>query len=222
MLSWPSVSMMSTAMSRSLLSYSRAWCPQKTRSLPLARTTRTLANAPQRSQWKGTTRSSAGGVVVSVWVIWVITRSLPHGPAAADRPPAQRQDGPLDSRSVPPDPGLAGGGASGVPLGLLVDRVAGTSLVRGRFVSVVLIVRSPAPLPVVGPCSDRSHATPNTRAVGSYTVALALPGDFVTDPQHQFFRAPACRRGRGRTDVPGGTAEAYPPGWACAGTAAAP
>src|SRR5688572_33180928 len=62
--------MMWTAMSRSLLSYSRAWCPQKTRSLPLARTTRTLASAPQRSQWKGTTRSSAGGVVVSVWVIW--------------------------------------------------------------------------------------------------------------------------------------------------------
>src|SRR5215211_5034846 len=62
--------MMSTAMSRSLVSYSRAWCPQKTRSLPLASTTRTLASAPQRSQWKGTTRSSAGGVVVSVWVIW--------------------------------------------------------------------------------------------------------------------------------------------------------
>src|SRR3954467_9452143 len=60
--------MMSAAMSRSLLSYSRAWCPQKTRSLPLASTTRTLANAPQRSQWNGTTRSSVVGVV-SVWVI---------------------------------------------------------------------------------------------------------------------------------------------------------
>src|SRR5205807_9485115 len=88
-------------------SYSRAWWPQKTRSLPLASTTRTLARAPQRSQWKGTTRSSVGGVVVSVWVIWVITRSLPHGPATADRPPAQRQDGPSDSRSGPPLPGLA-------------------------------------------------------------------------------------------------------------------
>src|SRR3954451_5083910 len=66
----PSVSMMSTAMSRNLPSYSRAWWPQKTRSLPLASTTRTLANAPQRSQWDGTTRSSVGGVVVSVWVIW--------------------------------------------------------------------------------------------------------------------------------------------------------
>src|SRR4051812_50197935 len=113
--------MMSTAMSRSLLSYSRAWCPQKTRSLPVARTTRTLANAPQRSQWKGTTKSSAGGVVVSVWVIWVITRSLPHGPAAADRPPAQRQDGPPDSRSAQLALGLAevgeagtGGGRGGV------------------------------------------------------------------------------------------------------------
>src|SRR3954470_9416030 len=113
MLSWPSVSMMSTAMSRSLLSYSRAWCPQKTRSLPLARTTRTLANAPQRSQWKGTTRSSAGGVVVSVWVIWVITRSLPHGPAAADRPPAQRQDVPLCSRPVRSDAELAEDGEGG-------------------------------------------------------------------------------------------------------------
>src|SRR3712207_786931 len=105
--------MMSTAMSRSLPSYSRAWCPQKTRSLPLARTTRTLASAPQRSQWKGTTRSSAGGVVVSVWVIWVITRSLPHGPAAADRPPAQRQDVPLCSRSVRSDGGLAEDGEAG-------------------------------------------------------------------------------------------------------------
>src|SRR5436305_6095379 len=102
--------MMSTAMSRSLSSYSRAWCPQKTRSLPLAITTRTLARAPQRSQWKGTTSSSVGGVVVSVWVIWVITRSLPHGPALADRPPAQRQDGPRDSRSSPLHRGLAGGG----------------------------------------------------------------------------------------------------------------
>src|SRR4028119_845084 len=105
--------MMSTAMSRSLPSYSRAWCPQKTRSLPLARTTRTLASAPQRSQWKGTTRSSAGGVVVSVWVIWVITRSLPHGPATADRPPAQRQDVPLCSRSDRSDIGLAENGEAG-------------------------------------------------------------------------------------------------------------
>src|SRR5947209_13868085 len=62
--------MMSAAMSRNLDSYSRAWWPQKTRSLPLASTTRTLARAPQRSQWKGTTRSSVGGVVVSVGVIW--------------------------------------------------------------------------------------------------------------------------------------------------------
>src|SRR3954451_3871657 len=96
-------------MSRDLLSYSRAWWPQKTRSLPLASTTRTLARAPQRSQWKGTTRSSVGGVVVSVWVIWVITRSLPHGPAAADRPLAQRQDGPRDSRSGHSTPRLAVG-----------------------------------------------------------------------------------------------------------------
>src|SRR3954453_18015745 len=199
--SWPSVSMMSTAMSRSLLSYSRAWGPQKTRSLPLARTTRTLANAPQRSQWKGTTRSSAGGVVVSVWVIWVITRSLPHGPAAADRPPAQRQDGPRDSRSVPPNPGLAGRSASRVPLGLVVERVAGTSLVRCRSVSVVLVVRSPAPLPAVGPCSDRSHATPLTRGDAAYTAALALPGDFVTDPQQSSSAAPACRGDRPRTGV---------------------
>src|SRR5215210_2330800 len=109
----PSVSMMSTAMSRNLLSYSRAWCPQNTRSLPLASTTRTLARAPQRSQWKGTTRTSVGGVVVSVWVIWLITRSLPHGPAFADRPPAQRQDGPPDSRSTPVVTGLAVDGESG-------------------------------------------------------------------------------------------------------------
>src|ERR671927_321370 len=80
--------MMSTAMSRSLPSYSRAWCPR-------------------------TTRSSAGGVVVSVWVIWVITRSLPHGPAAADRPPAQRQDVPLCSRPARSDAGLAEGGEAG-------------------------------------------------------------------------------------------------------------
>src|SRR3954449_3842413 len=59
----PSVSMKSTAMSRNLSSYSRAWWPQNTRSLPLASTTRTLANAPQRSQWNGTTRSSVVGVV---------------------------------------------------------------------------------------------------------------------------------------------------------------
>src|SRR3712207_1332681 len=118
--------MMSTAMSRSLLSYSRAWWPQKTRSLPLASTTRTLASAPHRSQWKGTTSSSAAGVLVSVGVIWVITRSLPHGPAAADRPPAQRQDGPSDSRSGPCDRGLAGIGSS-VAGGAGVERVAGTS-----------------------------------------------------------------------------------------------
>src|ERR671933_2775841 len=99
--------MKSTAMSRSLLSYSRAWCPQKTRSLPLASTTRTFARAPQRSQWKGTTRSSAEGVVVSVWVIWVITRSLPHGSATADRPSAQRLDDPHDSRSVRQDRGFS-------------------------------------------------------------------------------------------------------------------
>src|SRR3954463_10438039 len=193
--------MMSTAISRSLVSYSRAWWPQNTRSLPLGRTTRTLANAPQRSQWKGTTRSSAGGVVVSVWVIWVITRSLPHGPAAADRPPAQRQDGPRDSRSVPPNPGLAGRSASRVPLGLVVERGAGTSLVRCRSVSVVLVVRSPAPLPAVGPCSDRSHATPLTRGDAAYTAALALPGDFVTDPQQSSSAAPACRGDRPRTGV---------------------
>src|SRR5918997_7050524 len=106
--------MMSAAMSRSLPSYSRAWWPQNTRSLPLASTTRTLARAPQRSQWKGTTRSSVGGVVVSVWVvIWLITRSLPHGPAFADLPPAQRQDGPPDSRSIPVVTGLAGTGEAG-------------------------------------------------------------------------------------------------------------
>src|SRR6185312_7555496 len=173
----PSVSMMSTAMSRSLVSYSRAWCPQKTRSLPLARTTRTLANAPQRSQWKGTTRSSAGGLVVSVWVIWVITRSLPHGPAHADRPPAQRQDGPPDSRCVPPDRGLAGEGGGERPLGRVVARVAGTSLDCCRSV-VVLVGRSPAPLPAVGPCLDRTHATPLTRDDAAYTAPVALPGDF--------------------------------------------
>src|SRR3712207_6639599 len=119
--------MMSTAMSRSLSSYSRAWCPQKTRSLPLASTTRTLARAPQRSQWKGTTRSSVGGVVVSVWGIWLITRSLPHGPAIADRPPAQRQDGLPDSLSIPVVTRLAGSGEAGVT-GTADGAEQGTSL----------------------------------------------------------------------------------------------
>src|SRR5688500_12156132 len=43
----------------------------------------------------------------------VITRSLPHGPAGADRPLAQRQDEPSDSRSVPVMLGLAGDGEAG-------------------------------------------------------------------------------------------------------------
>src|SRR4028118_768072 len=126
--------MMSTAMSRSLDSYSRAWCPQKTRSLPLASTTRTLASAPHRSQWKGTTRSSAAGVVVSVWVIWVITRSLPHGPAAADRPPAQRQDGPLCSRASRHCGRLAGDGepvAAGTGGGSAGTSLGGAGVSRG-------------------------------------------------------------------------------------------
>src|SRR4051812_41521849 len=157
--------MKSTAMSRNLLSYSRAWWPQKTRSLPLASTTRTLARAPQRSQWKGTTRSSVGGVVVSVWVIWLITRSLPHGPAFADRPPAQRQDGPPDSRSTAVVTGLAvvgEPGATGAGGGTVKQ---GTSLVsHWSICRVVLVVRHRV---VSGswvlclPC--RTHATPITR-----------------------------------------------------------
>src|SRR3712207_3180352 len=141
--------MMSTAMSRSLPSYSRAWCPQKTRSLPLASTTRTLASAPQRSQWKGTTRSSVGGVVVSVWVIWLITRSLPHGPAAADRPPAQRQDGPSCSRSDPAVHGRANRDAV-VIIEVLVERSAGdvTGLGGG---APARCSGSPARRPAVGP-----------------------------------------------------------------------
>src|SRR5215212_4240266 len=129
--------MMSTAISRSLPSYSRAWCPQKTRSLPLASTTRTLARAPQRSQWNGTMRSSVGGVVVSVWVIWLITRSLPHGPAAADRPPAQRQDGPSCSRSDPDRRGLAERDES-VTLGVCGAGSAGDVTGWNRMVLVLL------------------------------------------------------------------------------------
>ncbi|MCW2899805.1 MAG: hypothetical protein JWO67_2070, partial [Streptosporangiaceae bacterium] len=64
-----------------------------------------------------------------------------------------------------------------------MERVAGTSLVPCRSV-VVLIIRSPAGGPVVGPCLDRSHATPHTRSAETYTVALALLGDFVTVLQH--------------------------------------
>src|SRR5215203_5331530 len=163
--------MMSTAISRSLVSYSRAWCPQKTRSLPLASTTRTLARAPQRSQWNGTTRSSVGGVDVSVWVIWLITRSLPHGPAAADRPPAQRQDGPSDSRSHLVRRGLAERDES-VTRRVVRDRVQqGTSLGWNRCVHVLVVVcRTGVPgRPWVRCCSDVPHATPSTRQVSAYT-----------------------------------------------------
>jgi hypothetical protein len=72
-----------------LLSYSRAWCPQKTRSMPPARTTRTLARAPQRSQWPLRTSSSsrvAMGVNVGVTALPLVgsytgvlgSRALPY------------------------------------------------------------------------------------------------------------------------------------------------
>src|SRR3954462_2901914 len=160
--------MMSTAMSRSLPSYSRAWCPQKTRSLPLASTTRTLASAPQRSQWKGTTKSSAGGVVVSVWVIsssLALYRTDPrmrigllHSARMAPRVPVPT----LDSRGLAERDESVTDGVSGG---------AGSS--RGRHLEVLpMVLRAGRGPPSRGSgrswvrcCLDGSHATPSTRTV---------------------------------------------------------
>lgn len=54
----------SAAISRSLLSCSRAWCPQKRSSPPEASTARTWAAAPQRSQRSAAVNAGRASVVV--------------------------------------------------------------------------------------------------------------------------------------------------------------
>src|SRR3954447_6942245 len=176
----PSVSMMSTAMSRNLPSYSRAWWPQKTRSLPLASTTRTLANAPQRSQWNGTTRSSVVGVVS----ISVIGSSL-----ALYRTDPQLRIGLLHSARMDP--------AIPVPFhllaGLAVVGKAGsagtdggtrqrTSLVSCCYTVVLLCWSGRRPV-WVRCLLCLSHGTRLTRVIDAYTTALARTGEIVTKPQ---------------------------------------
>src|SRR3954470_9634388 len=187
--------MMSTAMSRNLLSYSRAWCPQNTRSLPLASTTRTLASAPQRSQWKGTTRSSVGGVVVSVGVIW---SSL-----ALYRTDPLLRIGLLHSASMSvliPDPGQRAGdspetGEAGCHWGSWWSGSQGRHVPCADLSCCSSVLGSSVR---VRSLTYRSHATPLTRHRASYTDGLPPTGEIVTKPQYGCPPAPdALRPGPG-------------------------
>jgi hypothetical protein len=147
----------------------------------LASTTRTLANAPQRSQWNGTTRSSVGGVVVSVSVI--------GSSLALYRTDPRLRIGLLHSARMTaaiPVPvhlvvGLAVVGEAGDRWGgwwIRSRDITGVVLLHGR--AVVLSGRRPV---WVRCLLYRSHGTRLTRVIDAYTTGIARTGEIVTNPQ---------------------------------------